>query len=77
MGIVVEMLDRRRASGAGLGFARELAINCTRRRLDDETSADVSDGEIWKLWQRHVSGPTYRDDLMRVVAELEGIALDG
>ena len=77
MGIVDDMLDRRRAYGDGHGIDRELAINSMRRRLDDETSADVSDGEIWKLWQRHVSGPTYRDDLMRVVAELEGIALDG
>jgi hypothetical protein len=77
MGIVDEMLGRRRAYGDGHGIDRELAINCTRRRLDDEVSEGVSDGEIWQLWQRHVAGPTYRDDLMRVVAELEGIALDG
>lgn len=77
MGIVDELLDQRRVYGDGHGIDRELAINCTRRRLDDAVSESVTDGEIWKLWQRHRSGPTYRDDLGRVVAELEGIALDG
>lgn len=75
MGIVDEMLDRRRTHGNGHGIDRNLVVQCTRRRLD--VDVDVSDGEIWHVWQRHVSGPTYRDDLGRVVAELEGIALDG
>lgn len=75
MGIVDEMLDQPRTHGAGHGIDRELAIQCTRRRLDD--SFDVTDAEIWKAWQHHTSGPTYRDDLGRVVAELEGIAIDG
>lgn len=75
MGIVDELLDQRRTHADGRGIDRELAIQCTRRRLDDWV--DVSDAEIWRVWQRHVSGPTFRDDLGRVVAELEGIALDG
>lgn len=76
MGIVDDMLDQptRRGDGA-CAIDRELAIQVTRRRLDDDI--DVSDAEIWNLWKRGTGGPTCRDDLGRIVAHLEGIAIDG
>jgi DNA polymerase-4 len=54
---------------------RGQAVELTRRQLDDSFRA--SDEEIWATWQRVRSGPTVRDDLGRVIAHLEGIALDG
>ena len=78
MTIVSELLDQPTRRGDGrCAIDRELAIQVTRRRLDDEVSEGVSDHEIWALWQRGTGGPTCRDDLGRIVAHLEGIAIDG
>ncbi len=78
MGIVDDLLSQptRRGDGA-CAIDRELAIQVTRRRLDDDVDGSVSDDEIWQLWKRGTGGPTCRDDLGRIVAHLEGIAIDG
>jgi hypothetical protein len=76
MTIVEELLAQRSTTIDGrCAIDRELAIQVTRARLDDDVVA--SDAEIWALWQRGMGGPTCRDDLCRIVAQLEGIALDG
>ena len=61
------------APDGGRSITREQAVAATRARGVDE----VDDDEIWAVWQRHDNGPTNAADLDRVVAELEGIALDG
>lgn len=76
MTIVEELLAQpTRTVDGRCSIDRELAIQVTRARLDDDV--DVSDSEIWSLWKRGMGGPTCRDDLGRIVAHLEGIALDG
>lgn len=64
----------RTTSDAALDRAQ--ALELTRERLDPSVRA--SDEEIWQAWTRVAGGgPTLGDDLGRVVAELEGIAVDG
>lgn len=75
MGVVDEMLDQPVGADGRCPLDRELAIQVTRGRLDE--SVEVSDREIWELWCRGMGGPTCRDDLGRIVAQIEGIAIDG
>lgn len=72
-----EFLDHpSRSDGGDLAIDRSRALELTRARLD--SSLTVRDDEIWEAWQRlQGGGPTVGDDLGRVVAELEGIAVDG
>lgn len=73
---VDEMLDAPSHRDGARTIDRDLAIAATRRQLDVHV-ANASDDRIWTLWQRMAGGPTNRDDLGRIVAELEGIAVDG
>ncbi len=76
MTIVEELLAQRTTTVDGrCAIDRELAIQVTRARIDDYV--ETTDSEIWALWKRGMGGPTCRDDLGRIVAQLEGIALDG
>lgn len=62
-------------AAGGRTIGREAAIAATRDQLGD--MAEATDEEIWSAWQATGGGPTNRDDLLRVVAQLEGIAVDG
>lgn len=57
-------------------IVRDVAIELTRAQLDEQ-AVHATDEQIWQLWQRSAGGPTNRDDLGRVIADLEGIAIDG
>ncbi|MBC7460066.1 MAG: hypothetical protein H7287_01755 [Thermoleophilia bacterium] len=68
------LLDRATWNEDGTrSIERAAAIAATRERGAD----GPSDDEIWAVWERHANGPTNRVDLDRVVADIEGIALDG
>lgn len=70
------ILDQNSSNEAGeRTIDRAAAIAATREQLGDVV--DPGDDEIWQAWESVGGGPTNRDDLLRVVAQLEGIAVDG
>jgi hypothetical protein len=69
------MLEQKSHDERGaLTIEREQAIAATRAR--GVGAAEASDEMVWSTWLRHGNGPTNHADLDRVVAELQGIALD-
>lgn len=67
-------LDQPRHARDGAStLAPEQVLEAVRARLQD----DVEDEQILTAWRRLGGGPTNRDDIGRVVADVEGIALDG
>jgi len=59
-----------------MNMDQDTKISATRERLDP--SLNVNDDEIRAAWEQVGGrGPTEADDLGRVVAQLEGIAVDG